>query len=82
MNTLPKKAFLTLLAATLIFVSGLSLRAQEAGNRNYGRDRAERTPPNNEPLDRSAFDAVLNAGGIEPRVQCTLFMKVMYSIAQ
>ncbi|HKR60533.1 MAG TPA: SIMPL domain-containing protein [Pyrinomonadaceae bacterium] len=34
-----------------------------------------------EPLDRSAFDSVLNPGGIEPMVQCTLFMKVMYSIA-
>ncbi len=34
-----------------------------------------------EPLDRSAFDSVLNPIGIEPMVQCTLFMKVMYSIA-
>lgn len=35
-----------------------------------------------EPLDRSAFDAVLNPSSIEPMVQCTLFMKVMYSVAQ
>lgn len=34
-----------------------------------------------EPLDRSAFDSVLNPSGIEPLVQCTLFVKVMYSIA-
>ena len=34
-----------------------------------------------EPLDRSSFDAVLNPSGIEPVVQCTLFMKVMYSVA-
>lgn len=34
-----------------------------------------------EPLDRSAFDTVINASGIEPMVQCTLFMKVMYSLA-
>ena len=34
-----------------------------------------------EPLKRSAFDAALNPIGIEPMVQCTLFMKVMYSIA-
>ena len=34
-----------------------------------------------EPLDRSSFDTVLNPGGIEPMVQCTLFMKVMYSAA-
>jgi hypothetical protein len=32
-------------------------------------------------LDRSSFDAVLNPRGIEPVVQCTLFMKVMYSVA-
>jgi len=34
-----------------------------------------------EPLDRSAFDTVLNPGGVEPMVQCALFMKVMYSVA-
>ncbi|HEV7746926.1 MAG TPA: SIMPL domain-containing protein [Pyrinomonadaceae bacterium] len=34
-----------------------------------------------EPLDRSAFDTVLNPGGIEPMVQCTLFMRVLYSVA-
>ncbi|HEU4389246.1 MAG TPA: SIMPL domain-containing protein [Blastocatellia bacterium] len=35
-----------------------------------------------EPLDRSAFDAVIGAAGIEPMVQCTLYMKVSYSIAR
>lgn len=35
-----------------------------------------------EPLDRSVFDTVLNPSSIEPMVQCTLFMKVMYSVAQ
>lgn len=34
-----------------------------------------------EPLDRSEFDAVLNSVGIEPLVQCTLYMKVMYTLA-
>ena len=33
-----------------------------------------------EPLDRSAFDAIINAIGIEPMVQCTLYMKVRYSL--
>lgn len=55
MNTLPKKSFLTLLVATLIVVSGLSLRAQEAGNRNYGRDRADRTPPNTGNIGGNGF---------------------------
>lgn len=35
-----------------------------------------------EPLDRSAFDAVLNSMGIEPMVQCTLYMRVLYSLAR
>jgi uncharacterized protein YggE len=35
-----------------------------------------------EPLDRSAFDAVINPIGVEPTVQCTLYMKVLYSIAR
>ena len=35
-----------------------------------------------EPLDRSAFDAVLNAATIEPMVQCTLYMKVSYGVAR
>ncbi len=34
-----------------------------------------------EPLDRSAFDVVLNPSGIEPVVQCTLYMKVQYTLA-
>ncbi len=34
-----------------------------------------------EPLDPSSFDTVLNASSIEPSVQCTLFVKVMYSVA-
>jgi uncharacterized protein YggE len=34
-----------------------------------------------EPLDKSSFDAVLTPMGIEPVVQCTLYMKVRYSIA-
>jgi uncharacterized protein YggE len=34
-----------------------------------------------EPLDRSAFDAVINSIGIEPLVQCTLYMKVEYILA-
>lgn len=33
-----------------------------------------------EPLDKSAFDAVLTPLGIEPLVQCTLYMKVRYSL--
>ena len=33
-----------------------------------------------EPLDRSAFDAVLSPAGIEPVVQCTLYFKVRYSL--
>ena len=55
MNTLPRKSFLTLLAVTLFVVSGLSLRAQEAGNRNYGRDRADRTPPNTGNIGGNGF---------------------------
>jgi len=35
-----------------------------------------------EPLDRSAFDSVINPIGIEPKVQCTLYMKVMYLMAR
>lgn len=35
-----------------------------------------------EPLDPSAFDAVINPVGIEPLVQCTLYMKVSYSMAR
>lgn len=33
-----------------------------------------------EPLDKSPFDAVLTPMGIEPVVQCTLYMKVRYSL--
>jgi uncharacterized protein YggE len=33
-----------------------------------------------EPLDRSAFDVVINAGGLEPVVQCTLYLKVRYAL--
>jgi uncharacterized protein YggE len=33
-----------------------------------------------EPLDRSAFDVVINSGGLEPVVQCTLYLKVRYSL--
>lgn len=32
-------------------------------------------------LDRSPFDAVLNPIGIEPVVQCTLFMRIKYNLA-
>ncbi|MDQ2856026.1 MAG: SIMPL domain-containing protein [Acidobacteriota bacterium] len=35
-----------------------------------------------EPLDKSDFDAVVNSIGIEPVVQCTLYMKVLYSVAK
>lgn len=35
-----------------------------------------------EPLDRSPFDAVINPIGIEPQVQCTLYMRVLYSLAR
>ena len=35
-----------------------------------------------ESLDRSAFDAVLTPMAIEPMVQCTLYMKVIYSLAK
>ena len=33
-----------------------------------------------EPLDRSAFDVVINSVGLEPVVQCTLYLKVRYSL--
>lgn len=33
-----------------------------------------------EPLDRSAFDVVINPAGLEPVVQCTLYLKVRYSL--
>jgi len=33
-----------------------------------------------EPLDKSAFDVVLNSIGIEPMVQSTLYLKVRYSL--
>jgi len=32
-----------------------------------------------DPLDISAFDAVINPLGVEPMVQCTLYLKVRYS---
>ncbi|HEX8493440.1 MAG TPA: SIMPL domain-containing protein [Pyrinomonadaceae bacterium] len=35
-----------------------------------------------EPLDRSAFDAVLTPIGIEPVVQSTLYLKMIYSLAR
>jgi uncharacterized protein YggE len=35
-----------------------------------------------EPLDRSVFDSVLNSIGIEPMVQSTLYMRVLYSVAR
>jgi hypothetical protein len=35
-----------------------------------------------EPLDRSVFDSVLNSIGIEPMVQSTLYMRVLYSTAR
>jgi uncharacterized protein YggE len=34
-----------------------------------------------EPLDRSAFDVVVNPVGIEPLVQCTLYLRVKYTLA-
>jgi uncharacterized protein YggE len=34
-----------------------------------------------EPLDRSAFDTVINSIGVEPMVQCTLYMKFRYTVA-
>ena len=33
-----------------------------------------------EPLDSSAFDVVINPTGLEPVVQCTLYLKVRYSL--
>lgn len=33
-----------------------------------------------EPLDRSAFDVVIDSAGLEPVVQCTLYLKVRYSL--
>ncbi len=33
-----------------------------------------------EPLDRSSFDAVLTPIGIEPVVQCTIYLKVRYTL--
>lgn len=35
-----------------------------------------------ESLDRSRFDSVLNGTSIEPMVQCTLYMRVSYSLAR
>jgi uncharacterized protein YggE len=35
-----------------------------------------------EPLDRTLFDAALNTTSIEPMVQCTLYMKISYSVAK
>lgn len=35
-----------------------------------------------DPLDRSAFDMVINSIGIEPMVQCTLYLRVRYSLGQ
>jgi uncharacterized protein YggE len=35
-----------------------------------------------EPLDKSAFDTVINPAGLEPVVQCTLYLKVRYSLTQ
>jgi uncharacterized protein YggE len=35
-----------------------------------------------EPLDRSVFDSILNPMSIEPMVQCTLYMRVLYSTAR
>ncbi|MEK6335121.1 MAG: SIMPL domain-containing protein [Acidobacteriota bacterium] len=33
-----------------------------------------------EPLDKSDFDVVINPAGLEPVVQCTLYLKVRYSL--
>lgn len=33
-----------------------------------------------EPLDQSAFDVVINSVGLEPKVQCTLYLKVRYAL--
>jgi len=33
-----------------------------------------------EPLDQSAFDVIVNSAGLEPMVQCTLYLKVRYSL--
>jgi uncharacterized protein YggE len=33
-----------------------------------------------EPLDQSSFDVVINSVGLEPMVQCTLYLKVRYSL--
>jgi uncharacterized protein YggE len=35
-----------------------------------------------EALDRSRFDSVLNGTSIEPMIQCTLYMRVSYSLAR
>jgi uncharacterized protein YggE len=55
MNALLKNCFLTLLGAALILVSALNIFAQEAGNRNYGRDRSDRTPPNTGNIGGNGF---------------------------
>jgi len=52
----------------------------ESGTRVI-RERKSRTSYL-EPLDRSAFDSVLNSLSIEPMVQCTLYMRVLYSTAR
>jgi uncharacterized protein YggE len=35
-----------------------------------------------EPLDRSIFDAVINPTGVEPMVQCTLYLRINYTVAR
>jgi uncharacterized protein YggE len=34
-----------------------------------------------DPLDQSAFDAIINSIGVEPMVQCTLYLKLRYTLA-
>src|SRR5688572_9160191 len=64
---------------TALNLEPLTIITGRAARVSYASERA--APLTSSPLDRSAFDSVLNPIGIEPMVQCTLFMKVMYSIA-
>ena len=62
------------------FESG-SVETGYDSNRRVIRERKSSTSYL-EPLDRSAFDAVLGAIGIEPIVQSTLYMRLFYAVAR
>lgn len=62
------------------FESG-AVETDYGSNRRIIRERKSSTSFL-EPLDSSAFDTVINAHGIEPMVQFTLFLRVRYSFGQ